>query len=217
MIQQHRSATGAGLAAIVLWSTTVALARSVSEQLGPLTGAAAVYAVAGTAAVMSFLARPARFRAMWRLPPKYLVGCGVLFVAYMILLYLGLGLAENRQQVLEVGLLNYLWPVLTLLFSTILLRHKTRWTLLPGTLLALLGIVLVVAPESLSEWRLAPSLLGGNNTPRVLGVLAAITWALYSVLTAPLGWSKGTGSCRSVLDSHGRPDDAPGVGRRRTA
>jgi len=194
VMQQYRWATGAGLAAVVLWSTTVALARSVSEQLGPLTGAAAVHAVAGTAAVLSFLARPNRFRAVWLLPPKYLVGCGVLFVAYMILLYLGLGLAENRQQALEVGLLNYLWPVLTLLFSAILLRRKTRWTLLPGTLLAMFGIALVLAPESLSEWQLAPSLLGGNNTPRVLGALAAVTWALYSVLTHRWAEAKAQGA-----------------------
>ena len=34
--------TGSGLVAILLWSTTIALARSLSEQLGPLTAAASV-------------------------------------------------------------------------------------------------------------------------------------------------------------------------------
>ncbi len=50
-----RSATMGGFAAIVLWSTTVALARSLSEQLGPLTAAATVYGVSGTIAVIRLL------------------------------------------------------------------------------------------------------------------------------------------------------------------
>ena len=39
--------TGGGLAAIVLWSTTIAVARSLSEQTGPLTAGACVYLIGG--------------------------------------------------------------------------------------------------------------------------------------------------------------------------
>ncbi|MCX5735162.1 MAG: hypothetical protein NTW68_12655, partial [candidate division NC10 bacterium] len=35
-----------GFCAILLWSVTVALARSISEQIGPLTAGAAVYLTA---------------------------------------------------------------------------------------------------------------------------------------------------------------------------
>jgi hypothetical protein len=38
-----RIATFEGFGAILLWSSTVAVARSLSEKLGPATGAAAVY------------------------------------------------------------------------------------------------------------------------------------------------------------------------------
>ncbi|MHC4401180.1 MAG: hypothetical protein ACYTG0_16015 [Planctomycetota bacterium] len=44
-IGKLRSGTMGGFVAIVLWSTTVAFARSLSEQLGALTAAAAVYCV----------------------------------------------------------------------------------------------------------------------------------------------------------------------------
>jgi drug/metabolite transporter (DMT)-like permease len=40
--------TGGGLAVIVLWSTTIAVARSLSERLGPLTAGACVYSISET-------------------------------------------------------------------------------------------------------------------------------------------------------------------------
>ena len=161
----------------------MALTRSLSEQLGPLTTAASVYAVAGAAALLSLRRSRTSLRDIRQLPRTYLLGCGTLFVSYMILLYLGLGLAQSRQQVLEVNLLNYLWPVLTLLFSVVLLGKTARWTLAPGTLLALAGIVLVVMPDTAAQWTSMGHLLTDNAVPRLLGLSAAFTWALYSALT----------------------------------
>ena len=40
---------------------------------------------------------------------------------YMFSIYLGIGLASSRLQALEIGLLNYLWPALILVFSVFLL------------------------------------------------------------------------------------------------
>ena len=61
VIGRLRSGTMGGFVAIVLWSTTVALARSLSEQLGPLTAAATVYCVSGLiAAIRLLLARRSR-------------------------------------------------------------------------------------------------------------------------------------------------------------
>lgn len=107
-------ATAGGFGAILLWSTTIAVARSLSEQLGPVTAAAAVYSVAGTVSLARLVGCDANRRQIRQLPRKYLIGCGTLFIAYMLFLYLAIGLATDRQQVLEIGLLNYLWPTLTL-------------------------------------------------------------------------------------------------------
>jgi drug/metabolite transporter (DMT)-like permease len=43
----NSKATVQGFAAVILWSVTVAFVRSISEQLGPLTGAASLYLVSG--------------------------------------------------------------------------------------------------------------------------------------------------------------------------
>jgi drug/metabolite transporter (DMT)-like permease len=82
---------------------------------------------------------------------------------------------------LEVALVNYLWPVLTLT-GTILLFHikPTRW-IIPGTLLTLLGLSFVVNPS----FQLASfaSHLTQNPIPYALAGCAALTWALYSNLS----------------------------------
>ncbi|MHB8898699.1 MAG: hypothetical protein ACYC6Y_08130 [Thermoguttaceae bacterium] len=87
-------ATLGGLFAIMLWSTSVALARSLSRQLGPLNAAAVVYTFGGVVGLGWSLARqPAAMRVMLRLPPRYLLGCGGLFVFYTAAFFLALGLA----------------------------------------------------------------------------------------------------------------------------
>jgi len=181
--------TVSGFVAILLWSATVALARSLSEQLGPLTAAAAVYGVSGTLAITRLLFTRDKMRQIRELPLKYLTGCGALFVTYMLLLFLAVGLAKGREQVLEVGLLNYLWPALTILLSIVLLKKKANFLLLPGTCLALCGIFLVVTQGIRFSWDAFFHNIMGNPISYALGLGAALSWALYSVLTRR--WAHG--------------------------
>ncbi len=206
--RRRGGATLAGLAAIVLWSTTVALARSLSEQLGPLTAAAGVYAVSSVAALFAVWRNGSLRRDIQHLPRKYLFGCGAFFVSYMIFLYLGLGLAKDRQQVLEVGLLNYLWPILTLLLSVAFLGKKAGWLLLPATLLALAGIVLVLMPRAAMVgqggwWNSVGSAVANHPVPLLLGLAAAVTWALYSTLTRRWAAEQAAGGVNFFLIATG--------------
>ncbi|NLE76957.1 MAG: aromatic amino acid DMT transporter YddG [Chloroflexi bacterium] len=182
MLPQDRH-TLYGLAAILLWSSTVALARSLSEQLGPLTAAAAVYLLGGLAALGQSRLTGRLRRGLRPLPRRYLLGCGALFVFYMASFYLAIGLAHDHQQTLEIGLVNYLWPALTVLLSLPLLGQKARPTLLPATLLALLGVALVLTQGVGLSWGAVRQNVTGNPTAYVLALGAAVSWALYSTLT----------------------------------
>ena len=181
--------TAGGFMSILLWSTTVAFARSLSEQVGPVTAAAAVYSVSGIAAIFSLLPSRRKRRHILQLPRQYLVGCGSLFVIYMLVLFLAIGWAENRQQVLEVGLVNYLWPALTLVLSLVLLGKKASWLLLPGTVLALAGVFLVVTHGAAVSWRSFGLNLSNNPGAYGLALTAAVSWAMYSNLTRK--WAGG--------------------------
>jgi drug/metabolite transporter (DMT)-like permease len=183
-----------GICAILLWSATVALARSISERLGPLTAGAAVYLAAGGFMGLYLLFRERSFRALRRLPRRYLFGCGALFVLYTLALFLALGLAVDRRQTIEVGLLNYLWPALTILFALVLLDQRAGVWLLPGTLLALCGVFLVLTQGAAVTWTSFSMNLRGNPVAYGLGAFAAIAWALYSNLTRRWGGADGRGA-----------------------
>ncbi|MCV5856391.1 EamA family transporter, partial [Escherichia coli] len=51
--------------------------------------------------------------------PKYLIVGGAMFVCYEIFLALALGYSNSRAQAIEVSIVNYLWPALTVLFAVL--------------------------------------------------------------------------------------------------
>ncbi|MFH8134348.1 aromatic amino acid DMT transporter YddG [Pantoea osteomyelitidis] len=171
-------ATLIGLSAILLWSTTVGLLRSISEAFGATGGAALVYST--TALLLCATRGLPRVR---ELPPVYLWGGGVLFVGYEISLALAIGFANSRSQSLELGMINYLWPCLTILFAIPLNQQRFRVWLWPGMLLSLLGIVWVMKGDG--AW--SPALLWqnilSNPLAYALAFFAAIAWGLYNNLT----------------------------------
>ena len=183
-----------GIAAIVLWSATVALARSIAERVGPLTAGAAVYLVAGGFLGLHLFSRERSFRALRRLPRRYVLGCGGLFVLYTLALFLALGRAADRGQAIEIGLLNYLWPTLTILFALILLGQRAGVGLIPGTALALCGIFLVLTQGADVTWTSFVTNLRENPIAYGLGAFAAVAWGLYSNLTRRWGGSDGRGA-----------------------
>jgi drug/metabolite transporter (DMT)-like permease len=183
-----------GCLALLFWGSTIAFSRGLTEKLGVVTAAALVFLLSGTASCLHVLLSPKRRQALGRLPPGYWLGCGSLFVVYMVTLYLAIGLARGRQQVIEVGLLNYLWPSLTLVFSLPILGKRARWSLWPGMVLAGLGVVLAMLQgESWTRESLVAN-LDENLAPYLLALVAAVSWALYSNCSRPLsGGHEGSG------------------------
>jgi drug/metabolite transporter (DMT)-like permease len=194
-----RSPTAAGISAILLWSTTVALARSAAEQLGPVTAGFSVYLFAGLFLTAYRFGRGRSIKPRQGLSGKYVFGCGALFVLYTTAFFFALGLAKDRNQTVEVGLLNYLWPALTLLFSLFLLGNRGGWGLIPGTLLALGGVFLVVTQGATVSWEAFAANLIDNPAAYGLGLLAAVTWGLYSNLARRWGTPRGGGSVHIFL------------------
>jgi drug/metabolite transporter (DMT)-like permease len=187
--------TLAGLGAILIWSTSIALVRSISEQVGPLAGAAAVHLIGGISSFGYLLYRSkGSLLPLRSLSGKYLVGCGSLFVLYMLALFVAVAMATDRPQVLEIGLLNYLWPALTILFSLFLLHKKGNFILVPATILALSGVFLVINQgQSISLASVAGN-VAGNPAAYALGLAAAVSWGLYSSLTRRWGSSEAGGA-----------------------
>ena len=169
-----------GVLAILFWSSTIGFSRQLAEQLGALTAGCIIHTTAGLLGILILVMRGYRTHLLpvLHLPRRYLLGCGALMVAYLILLYLSLGLAQNHSQVIVVGLINYLWPTLTLLFSLPILGHKANAWLPVGSLLALVGIGIAVFGGQEIAW----ADLRGAWLPYLLVFAAAVCWSLYTNL-----------------------------------
>lgn len=181
-----RDGNAAGILAILLWSATVGLFRSIGEALGPVGGPAVIFTLSGILVVL-FTGFPA-IRTMDR---KYLLIGGLLFVAYEASLALAIGYAHDRSQAMEVGMINYLWPSLTMLFAVLLRQQSASISLLaPGIALAFLGIVWVMkGSEPVSMARLAAN-FADNPLSYALAFLAAFLWPAYSVFSRRYGKGK---------------------------
>lgn len=172
-----RNATLCGLAAILLWSTASALIRSVSQYFGAIGGAALIYTL-GALLLVLLLGKPRLRNAS----PFYLITGSALFVTYEICLSLALGYALDSAQAIQLMVVNYLWPSLTVLLAIVMNRQTTRWYIMPGTALALLGILWVVSTDGLSLHSVAAN-IQSNPLGYSLAAACAITFALYCNVT----------------------------------
>lgn len=169
-----RAATLIGLAAILMWSLlavlTLATGRIPAFQLAAMT-----FAIGAVAASASWIARPGAVLALRQPPLVWMVGVGGLF-GYHALYFLALRLAPPA----EAGLLNYLWPLLIVLFSSLLPGERLKPHHVVGALLGLAGTVLLFAGNSSAhfEQRQIAGLLAA--------FVAAFVWAAYSVMLRKL-------------------------------
>ncbi|HZK40114.1 MAG TPA: aromatic amino acid DMT transporter YddG [Atribacterota bacterium] len=171
-----------GIFAILFWGTTIAFSRSLTEQLGPLTAASWIYLLSGIWGCIYLISTPGGIKKTFQLPILYLIGCGALFVIYTVSLYLAVGLAFSREQAIEVSIINYLWPGLTLVFSLPILHKKAKLTLIPGMVLAFSGFYLATVNSGMFSWEVFKGNFQVNYLPYLLAFIAAISWGLYSNL-----------------------------------
>ncbi len=173
MLKSHRHSCY-GIAAILLWSCLIALSRSVSEQLGPIGGAASLYTVSSLLLVCVMgLPKLSRFSK------SYLMIGGALFVCYEIFLALALGMANSRHQALEMAVINYLWPALTVLFAVLLSDKKINWLVYPSIVLAFFGVAWSISGEQgLSVDQIAAN-IATNPKTYSMAFFGAIIWAVY--------------------------------------
>jgi len=178
---QHR-ATLIGLLAVLCWSCTVGLMRALAEPLGAVGGAACLYTMAALCIALARGRRGWRELARWRsMRPIYLWGCGALFVIYEICLSVAVGLAHDRSQAMEIGLINYLWPSLTIALAVLCGQQAARWWLWPGLLICLWGLARVLGGDAFS----AQAMWGhvrSNPLAYGMGFAAALLWPAYSLL-----------------------------------
>jgi drug/metabolite transporter (DMT)-like permease len=174
----HKKATLIGLIAILLWSAIVGLIKSVSEGFGPVGGAALIYTCSAVLLLFTI-----GFPKIQKFPVSYLIIGSVLFVCYELCLSLSLGFTHSGRQAIEVGMVNYLWPSMTILLAVIVNRQKTSPLIIPGMVLAIIGIGRVLGGNG--GFSLTEMMNNVMDNPLSYGLAfsGAVIWAIYCVVT----------------------------------
>jgi drug/metabolite transporter (DMT)-like permease len=173
MTTSSRTATLIGLTAILMWSLlsvlTVATGQIPAFQLAAMT-----FAIGALVGFSTLIGRKDALRALVQPPIAWIVGAGGLF-GYHALYFLSLRYAPPA----EATLLNYLWPLLIVLFSSLLPGERLLPHHVIGAVLGLAGTVLLLAGNTA---RFTSAELPGL----IAACVAAFVWATYSVMSRRL-------------------------------
>lgn len=168
-------ATIVGFGAVLLWSS-LAVLTTIAGPVPPFQMTAMAFALGFSLALVTWTARGERILAHLRLPaPVWVLGIAGMF-GYHALYFAALSLAPP----VEANLLNYLWPLLIVVFAGFLPGERLGWWHIAGALAGLAGCVLIIGGGT-SGFRpeFAPGYLAA------LG--AALLWSVYSVLSRRFG------------------------------
>jgi EamA-like transporter family len=162
-------ATLIGFSAVLMWSL-LSLLTVASGRVPPFQLAAMTFAIGGGIGAATWLVRRGAVSALRQPPEVWALGVAGLF-GYHALYFMALRLAPPA----EAQLVNYLWPLLIVLFSALLPDERLKLHHVAGVLLGLLGtIVLFLGRGGLA---FATEYLPGFAAAFV----AAFVWSTYSL------------------------------------
>jgi drug/metabolite transporter (DMT)-like permease len=172
-----RTATLIGLTAILMWSLLSVLTVATGK-IPPFQLAAMTFAIGALVGALTWIGRGEAIKALRQPLVAWIVGVGGLF-GYHALYFLALRYAPPA----EAGLINYLWPLLIVLFSSLLPGERLAPHHVIGAVLGLAGTVLLLAGGTVA---FAPGQVLGQAPGFIAAFVAAFVWATYSVLSRRL-------------------------------
>lgn len=165
------SATLLGFGAIGLWGL-LALFTAASGTVPPFQLTAMTFAVGGAIGLIVVAMRPGGLRILAQPPLVWIHGIAGLF-GYHALYFTALRFAPAA----EANLLNYLWPLLIVVFSALLPGQRLKAHHIAGALLGLAGTALLIVGRG----GLGSGFAAGHLLGYAAAVGCALFWSVYSV------------------------------------
>ncbi len=164
-----------GAFAIVLWSS-LALFTVSTGAIPPFQLTFMTFSVAFCIGLVWWIRDGARVGVFKKIPWRvWLLGVGGLF-GYHFFYFL----AVKKAPALEANLINYLWPLLIVLFSAFLPHEKLRWYHVVGALCGFAGAFLLIGGKGVT-------FTFDYAEGYFYALLCAFTWSAYSVLSRYFG------------------------------
>lgn len=183
-------ATLIGLVAPCMWGASVSLVRGIAENFGIAQGQCLLYVVATLCLV--FLVGFPEFK---KLPWKYRIFGIAIANASSVCFSLSLYFSDGGTQTMEVGMVNYLWPTLTIIFAILFNGQQARWWVALGALLSFLGIFWILSAGQFQPQEIMDRVMR-NPLSYLLALGSALTWSSYCSMTR--AWSGGQ-NCSTVI------------------
>jgi len=171
-------ATLIGLSAILQWSSIVGLLKKISFSLGAELAVLLMYTLS-TCILLIFFKIP----DLKLISKKYLIFSTLLFVIYELCFSYAIALAQTAQQAIEVSLVNYLWPGLTVAMLILFKEIKFNVFVIVGLAISLSGIILIQTGQGALTWSNILSNILENPISYILAFVGATLWSLYCVIT----------------------------------
>jgi drug/metabolite transporter (DMT)-like permease len=159
-----------GYIAILLWSFS-ALYIDWTPQIPPLLLAASSSLVGFVFFAASWIKAPEKFLLL--LKQSWKIWC--LFFASVILYRLFYMSGLKLSPIIEANLLNYLWPLLILVFAGLFDQQKFSRGIYIGTAACFIGVICIGLSKTTSRLSF--------EYGHLLAIAGAVTWSIYSVVT----------------------------------
>ncbi len=164
-----------GITAILLWAT-LGLFTVLTGDIPPFELVSISFFVASFIGVIMLKVQRHSFSLLFKVPwYAWIIGITGLFGYHFFYFF-----AIKNAPAVEANLLNYLWPLLIVLFSSLLPNEKLRWFHVIGAFLGLIGAFLLVSKNG------SLALDSQYTAGYIFAILAALTWSSYSVISRRL-------------------------------
>lgn len=185
MISLHSpaGATLIGLFAPIMWGASVSLVRGIAENFGIAQGQCLMYLV--SAICLFFLVGLPKFE---KIPKRYKYLGIATANCSTICFCLSLFYSSGGTQTMEVGMVNYLWPTMTIVFAILFNGQRARAWIVPGALTSFIGIFWILSNGNLSLESFITH-FKINPISYILAFLGAFSWSAFCSMTR--AWSKG--------------------------
>ena len=171
-------ATLIGFSAILQWSSIVGLLKTVSFSIGPDLAVTFMYTFSTVILLLLF-----RIPKLKDIPRGYLISATLLFLIYELCFSYAIALAQTAQQAIEVSLVNYLWPSLTIAALIAFKELKFNIFVMLGLAISLGGIVVMQAGAGDFSWAAVIQNVQTNPASYILAFIGASLWSIYCVIT----------------------------------
>lgn len=168
-----------GISALVMWSVLPVLV-AFTGNVPPIFLSGLVHFI-GFLTCLSFqIVKKDNIFSYWRRPLAdyafWIVGAGI----YTLLMLV----AMKMIPIFEALILNYLWPLLLVLFSFFIQKNKISGTDVAGMAIGFIGIAVLFFPSH-------DHLFADFTIGHAIAIFAATLWALYSVLAKKKSYPAG--------------------------